>query len=93
MAQVDTGVFNAQTTAADVLWAAVPVVTIPGERFVGRVGASLAAAMPNGVYVARDQADYIRLASAFISRAASGESTPVCMCKLCRGPPSERRIA
>jgi len=71
--QVDTGIFNGQTTAADLLWAAVPIVTRASDRFVGRVGASLAAAMPRGVYVARNTADYLRLASALIVRAACRE--------------------
>lgn len=87
MLQVDTSSFNAQTTAADVLWAAVPIVTLPGQRFVGRVGASLAAAVPQGVYVARDKADYVRLASALVSAAdvgiAAGDSKRIPILRMC----------
>jgi len=38
---LDTLPFNAHTTAADALWAGLPVLTRPGETFAGRVAASL----------------------------------------------------
>jgi protein O-GlcNAc transferase len=38
---LDTLPYNAHTTAADALWAGVPVVTCRGNSFAGRVGASL----------------------------------------------------
>ncbi len=38
---LDTLPFNAQTTAADALWAGLPVLTCLGTTFVGRVAASL----------------------------------------------------
>ncbi|MEO5732653.1 MAG: tetratricopeptide repeat protein [Rubrivivax sp.] len=41
---VDTGPYNAHTTAADALWAGVPVVTCRGESFASRVAASCLAA-------------------------------------------------
>lgn len=42
---LDTLPFNAQTTAADALWAGLPVVTCLGSTFVGRVAASLLSAL------------------------------------------------
>lgn len=42
---VDTWPYNAHTTAADALWAGVPVVTLPGESFASRVAASILAAV------------------------------------------------
>ena len=38
---LDTRVYGAHTTAADALWAGVPVVTMEGAGFQGRVAASL----------------------------------------------------
>jgi protein O-GlcNAc transferase len=45
---LDCFIYNAHTTAADALWAAVPVLTCVGETFAARVGASLltAAGLP-----------------------------------------------
>jgi protein O-GlcNAc transferase len=41
---LDTGTYNAHTSASDALWAGVPVLTRPGEAFPARVGASLVTA-------------------------------------------------
>ncbi|CAO3421068.1 TPR domain protein, putative component of TonB system [Azospirillum doebereinerae] len=38
---LDTGPVGAHTTAADALWAGLPVLTVLGESFASRVGASL----------------------------------------------------
>ena len=38
---LDTSPYNAHTTAADALWVGVPVVTLLGDTFPGRVAASL----------------------------------------------------
>lgn len=38
---LDTFPFNAHTTASDALWGGLPVLTMIGETFPGRVGASL----------------------------------------------------
>ncbi len=42
---VDTWPYNAHTTAADALWAGLPVLTLPGESFASRVAASVLAAV------------------------------------------------
>jgi predicted O-linked N-acetylglucosamine transferase (SPINDLY family) len=38
---LDTLPYNAHTTATDALWAGLPVLTLIGESFAGRVAASL----------------------------------------------------
>jgi predicted O-linked N-acetylglucosamine transferase (SPINDLY family) len=42
---LDTLPYNAHTTAADALWAGLPVVTCPGDTFQSRVAASLLTAI------------------------------------------------
>ena len=45
---LDTRPYNAHSSAADALWAGVPLLTLPGNTFAGRVAASLlhAAGLP-----------------------------------------------
>jgi predicted O-linked N-acetylglucosamine transferase (SPINDLY family) len=59
---LDTLPYNAHTTASDALWAGVPLLTLRGTTFPGRVAASLltAAGMPE--LVTETQADYEALA-------------------------------
>jgi len=49
---------NAHTTACDVLWAGVPVITCPGKSFAARVAASQLAAMGLHELIAEDLAGY-----------------------------------
>lgn len=57
---VDTWPYNAHTTASDALWAGCPVVTIRGETFASRVGASLLGAVGLPELVCDDVKSYIR---------------------------------
>ncbi len=59
---LDTTVCGAHTTATDALWAEVPVVTCPGERFTERVAASLLTAAGLEELIVGQLADYERLA-------------------------------
>ena len=56
--------FNGSTTSFEALWMGVPVVTLAGERFVGRVGASVLTALGQEALIATDEADYIQRAVA-----------------------------
>jgi protein O-GlcNAc transferase len=56
--------FNGSTTSFEALWMGVPVVTLAGERFVGRVGASVLAALKLDELVATDEAGYVARAVA-----------------------------
>jgi predicted O-linked N-acetylglucosamine transferase (SPINDLY family) len=56
--------FNGSTTSFEALWMGVPVVSLAGERFLGRVGASVLAEAGLGDLVAADEASYVDLAAA-----------------------------
>jgi protein O-GlcNAc transferase len=45
---LDTPLFNAHTTGGDVLWAGIPIITLPGENFAQRVAAGLLASAAAG---------------------------------------------
>jgi protein O-GlcNAc transferase len=59
---LDTLPYNAHTSAAEALWAGVPLVTCRGRTFAGRVGASLAKAAGVPELVSADLAGYETLA-------------------------------
>jgi protein O-GlcNAc transferase len=55
---LDTWPVNAHTTAADALWAGLPLLTLQDEAFAGRVAASLLHAMGRANCVATDAVQY-----------------------------------
>jgi predicted O-linked N-acetylglucosamine transferase (SPINDLY family) len=59
---LDTLPYNGHATACDALWAGIPMVSLMGRSFAGRVGASVlnAAGLPE--LIANDPADYEALA-------------------------------
>lgn len=59
---LDTVPCNAHTTASDALWTGLPVITLLGETFAGRVAASLLNAIGLPELIARDQSEYEALA-------------------------------
>jgi predicted O-linked N-acetylglucosamine transferase (SPINDLY family) len=59
---LDTVPYNAHSTAIDALWAGVPVLTIRGAAFAGRVAASVLTAMGLPELIASSLADYESLA-------------------------------
>jgi len=59
---LDTFYYNAHTTAADALWAGLPVLTCPGEAFASRVGASLLRAVGLPELIAASRSEYEHLA-------------------------------
>jgi len=61
---LDTLPYNAHTTGSDALWAGVPLVTVMGRAFAGRVGASLLSAAGLPELIAPDLAAYEALALA-----------------------------
>ena len=61
---LDTDICNAHTTATDALWMGLPVLTLRGASFAGRVAESLLRAVGLPELVAEDLADYERRAVA-----------------------------
>ena len=59
---LDTRLYNGHTTTIDMLWAWVPVLTLPGRTFQSLVSASLLKAAGLTDTIARDLDDYRRIA-------------------------------
>jgi predicted O-linked N-acetylglucosamine transferase (SPINDLY family) len=59
---LDTIPFNAGTTARDALYCGVPVLTIEGQSFAGRMASSLLRAINMDELIAKDLSDYINIA-------------------------------
>jgi len=59
---LDTLPCNAHTTASDALWAGLPVLTLSGQTFAGRVAASLLAAIGLPELIAKSAQDYESIA-------------------------------
>ena len=59
---LDTLPYNAHTTCSDALWAGLPVLTVPGGCFAGRVAASLLSAHGVPELIARSLQEYEALA-------------------------------
>lgn len=70
---LDTWPYGAHTTASDALRMGVPVLTLPGESFASRVGASLATAIGMTELIATSRADYVAKA---LAMAADGALKP-----------------
>jgi predicted O-linked N-acetylglucosamine transferase (SPINDLY family) len=59
---LDTLPYNAHTTASDALWMDVPVLTLVGETFAGRVAASLLSAIHLPELITTTPDAYVRMA-------------------------------
>ena len=59
---LDTFNYNAHTTGSDALWAGVPILTLPGNSFPARVGASLVSAANVPELICKSKKDYVEKA-------------------------------
>ena len=84
--------FNGGTTTVEALWMGVPVISMRGDRFVSRMGASILSTVGLGEYVADNEEDYIAKATTLASdltRLAELRSqlrTQLLNSPLCDGP-------
>jgi predicted O-linked N-acetylglucosamine transferase (SPINDLY family) len=65
---LDPTPYNGGTTTLQALWMGVPVVSLEGDNFVSRMGASFLRTMGRSEWVARDQAGYVAAAVALAHR-------------------------
>ncbi|QYK56507.1 MAG: tetratricopeptide repeat protein [Fimbriimonadaceae bacterium] len=64
---LDTFPYGGATTTTDCLWAGVPVVTLIGDRYTSRMGASIVRAAGHPEWVAEDDADYVNKAGDLVA--------------------------
>ena len=55
--------YNGGTTTCEALWMGIPVLTLPGELVVSRIGLSMLTACGMPEFVAHSEGDYVRLAA------------------------------
>ena len=55
--------YNGGTTTAEALWMGVPVLTLPGEIAISRIGLSILSACGMPEFVAHTEEEYVRLAT------------------------------
>ena len=70
--------YNGGTTTCEALWMGIPVLTLPGERIVSRIGMSILMACGMPEFIAHTEEDYVRLAmslAADLPRLAALRST------------------
>ena len=70
---LDTFTYNAHTTASDALWAGLPVLTVLGNSFPSRVGAS--------IWQPPDYPNSLHLPSKSMSPKRSGSSITLMNCR------------
>ena len=62
---LDTFPYPGGTTSVDALWMGVPVLTLEGDRFLSRLGESIARNALQSDWIARGHDDYVEKAAAF----------------------------
>ncbi len=61
--------YNGGTTTCEALWMGVPVITLPGQHFFGRMGLSILKTLGLEECIAESSADYVRIAVEMASRS------------------------
>lgn len=68
---LDSAPYNAGTTASDALWASLPVITLRGDTFAGRMAASVLTAAGLSELITSTRDDYENLAVSLASDSAA----------------------
>lgn len=63
--------YNGTTTSMDALWMGIPILSLRGDRYIGRVGASILEVMNMSNWIATDENDYIERAVQFSGNLAT----------------------
>ena len=72
---LDPTPYNGGTTSMQALWMGLPVVTVEGDNFVGRMGASFMTALGRPEWVARDAEGYVAIAKKLADGCATLRSS------------------
>lgn len=90
--------FNGCTTSFEALWMGIPVVTLAGRRFLGRMGTSFLTHLGLPELVASSPDDYVRIAAGLaadlprLERLRQGLRERILASPLCDGPAYARSI-
>ncbi|HAC91625.1 MAG TPA: hypothetical protein DCF63_13510, partial [Planctomycetaceae bacterium] len=60
---LDSIPYNGTTTTCEALWMGVPVITLPGSAFCGRMGQSILRTLEYDQWIARSQDEYVSIAA------------------------------
>ena len=72
---LDPTPYNGGTTSLQALWMGVPVITLTGNNFVGRMGSSFMHMLNQPTWVASNQQTYVEAAAALAANCASIRSS------------------
>lgn len=95
---LDTFPFSAATTNFEALWMGVPIVTLPGTRFVARMGAAILSAVDLKELIATDRTNYVEIAIRLaknpdgLAHLRQGLRQRVAASALCDGPAFARSV-
>jgi len=79
--------YNGGMTTAQALWMGTPVVTLPGQLFCARMGASLLTAAGQPQWIAEDLDDYVRIAAGLAADPAALRDTQAGLVRSLPGSP------
>ena len=88
---LDTLLVNGHTTAMDVLWAGLPLVTVPDMRFASRVASSILLAADCPHTLARSHDDYVSVAVRLSLSPAAARHTRRCLSRARASATSEAK--